>query len=289
MKFNIPTLDIKLTNRCNYECEYCYGESDQQIDISIGTFLNALNLAKVIGVKYLEFCGGEPLLHSKFEKFTNLARQEGFNLILRTNGILIEEYADVISKNFEWVGVSLDGIEKVNDIMRKSKGKLTPKEKFIIPINNIRLLKKKNSRLKILFASLASAIYYQVLPLLTDYILKKKLPIDLWKIYLFRPKRQRASSNKDKFYLSEKKFESLRKTINIKKLQNELGIKTIFGSGSVNSGECLLVSPNGNLSVGSNKIAHINKQSISEIKSILSNLKEEKRIATNKKVTYLSG
>jgi len=102
MKDKISTLDIKITNKCNYACEYCFGEPDQTTDIDLETFNKSLLLAKALGANFLEFCGGEPLMHPEFAKLTAIAKENNFDLILRSNGILIGKYLDLIAKNFQW-------------------------------------------------------------------------------------------------------------------------------------------------------------------------------------------
>ncbi|MFA4946735.1 MAG: radical SAM protein [Candidatus Micrarchaeia archaeon] len=282
----IPVIDIKLTNKCNYACEYCYAESNSTQDISEETFLLALNLAKSIGATHLEFCGGEPLMHPQINKIVKMARDAGFKLILRTNGILVNRYLDLISKNFDWVGISLDGTQEINHLMRASKSAISSTDKFALPIKAFFDLKQKNPKIKLLLGTMMSAINANNIAAFQKYLLNKKVPINLWKIYRFLPRRQRALENKDKFNLTDAEYETAYKQIDTMLVKNELGAQVIIDFGKVDKGTCLVLSPNGDLSLSSKKILNINEKEIPEIKEILMDLPEIGRISESKKKTY---
>ena len=264
------TLDVKITNLCNYQCEYCYGLTDNK-SMDEETFRKVITIARRLNFEAIEFCGGEPLVHPEFDKFTSLAKE--FKLILRTNGMLIDKHKEVISKYYAWVGVSLDGTAEMNHLMRKANVDLSAEIQFNTPINSIIKLKKLNPNLNILLGSLVSLINYDNILELGNYIVENKIPIDLWKLYLFRGKRERAKENEPKFILSEEKFEKL----------EFKGIKTVLQKGSKDSGECFIVSPEGNISLGSTVIANINN-SPSKIINAISKVME--KVLGNKKTTY---
>lgn len=278
------TLDINITNSCNYKCEFCYTNPKAKGDIKKETFKKILEFAKLRRVKYLSFCGGEPLLNKNFKELVEKSKKAGYKLILRTNGIFFDKYIDLISDNFEWVCFSLDGTEQANDKMRMAKNKITSFQKFNIPINNIIELRKKNKKIKIMLASVVSKINYKDFPLLEKYILKNKLPINLWKIYLFKPSEGRALVFENKYILSQTKFLELGKKINIEKLE-EIGIKTIFQNYSVKKSECIIVTAGGDLNLAQNKLFNLRENTLEEINNFFSQL-EIKEVENNKKATY---
>lgn len=264
------TLDVQITNRCNYKCEYCYSLSNHK-EMSEKTYNKVLKISKVLNINTLEICGGEPLLHSKFTKFTKLAKK--FNLILKTNGMLIDKYIELISKYYSWVCVSLDGLENQNNIMRKSETNVSSKDKFEIPISSIKELKRRNKNIKILVGSLVSKLNYKNILKLGDYLVNYKIPVDVWKLYLFRPKFARAKLNENKFALSEKEFDKLE----FDKL------KTIFQKGSKEGGECLIVTFDGNILLGNVIISNIHNSYDEIIKTVS---KITKKVSYNKTMTY---
>lgn len=264
------TLDLQITNQCNYACEYCYSVSNHK-EMSEKTYKRILKIAKLTNINTIEFCGGEPLLHPTFDYFVKLAKD--FNLILRTNGIFINKHLSLISAYFSWVGVSLDGLEMENHLMRRSKSNISPKNKFEIPITNIKLLKKRNPNIRILIGSLVSKLNYKHILKLGDYLADNNIPVDIWKLYLFRAKSSRAKLNEKKFILSENEFDKLKFD----------KIKTLFHKGQKEGGDCLIVTYNGNIFLGNKKISNINEP-YKDIIQHISGLTKE--ISQNKTITY---
>ena len=72
----VSNLDVYVTGRCNYKCEYCYGEQDCAPDMSVQTYQRALDFATYIGAKNIQMCGGEPLVCKNF-KIQRLGRSSG--------------------------------------------------------------------------------------------------------------------------------------------------------------------------------------------------------------------
>ena len=87
----VSNLDVYVTGRCNYKCEYCYGEQDCAPDMSLQTYQRALDFATYIGAKNIQMCGGEPLVCKNFKIFTLMAKERAFEVILRTNGYFLSE------------------------------------------------------------------------------------------------------------------------------------------------------------------------------------------------------
>ncbi|PNB76817.1 heme d1 biosynthesis radical SAM protein NirJ, partial [Pseudomonas sp. FW305-BF6] len=69
------------------------------------------------GVKVLILSGGEPLLHDDLFVLSAYARTKGFFVALSTNGTLIDEQniAQIRAANFDYVGISIDGLEATHD------------------------------------------------------------------------------------------------------------------------------------------------------------------------------
>ncbi|MCH2055286.1 MAG: radical SAM protein [Thalassotalea sp.] len=130
---------LKLTERCNIECTYCYyffggDESYKErpptfSNKNVENLLSFLKRCSNEGVTNLNivFHGGEPLLlkKSKFreicEKISNI---EGISLELsiQTNAMLIDsEWIDIFSAYNIFVGVSIDGPKEYNDLYRIDK------------------------------------------------------------------------------------------------------------------------------------------------------------------------
>ena len=87
---------LSLTNECQCNCFYC----SQHVKEGKGEFLpadHAVSLAEKaveLGYDTIELTGGEPLLHPEFVQIVDriLAISADLNVILYTNGILLEQY-----------------------------------------------------------------------------------------------------------------------------------------------------------------------------------------------------
>ena len=113
------------TNRCNLLCHHCYSKADangtdsltfQQIVDTIPSLLDS-------GVKFVIFSGGEPLIRNDIFDIAEEMKKAGIITYLSTNGHYINENnAKKIVDTFNYIGISIDGIEKIHDYFRAQKG-----------------------------------------------------------------------------------------------------------------------------------------------------------------------
>ncbi|MCU0429398.1 MAG: radical SAM protein [Cytophagaceae bacterium] len=101
-----------VTYRCNASCSFCdiwekpspYIQPDQ-------VFQNLLDLKK-LGVKVIDFTGGEPLLHRNIGHFLKQAKELGFITTLTTNTLLYPKKAEELKGNIDMLHFSLDSIHR---------------------------------------------------------------------------------------------------------------------------------------------------------------------------------
>lgn len=112
-------LILRITNRCNLACEYCYAAGCGTSDMSLETAVKAIDLLAKPGEKLkIQFTGGEPLLCQQlmqdiFQYVNTRGIQTSFSL--QTNGTLLtKEACNLLKKMRCGVGVSLDGIGEAN-------------------------------------------------------------------------------------------------------------------------------------------------------------------------------
>lgn len=133
-------LVLKLTERCNLNCDYCYyfNGLDQSFktkppllkeEILEQIIIFLKNGIKTAGINKMRITlhGGEPLLMPK-QKFKVLCQKlyhnlnpqlEELVLTIQTNGVLIdEEWIEIFKELSINVGISLDGPSYYNDIHR---------------------------------------------------------------------------------------------------------------------------------------------------------------------------
>lgn len=280
----ISNLDVYITGCCNYKCEYCYGEQDNCPDMTIDTYSKALDFAEYIGAQNIQVCGGEPLVCKRFEEFTLMTKERGLGVILRTNGYFLLDYINFVANNFKWVGVSVDGLESINNLMRPSKVDIAASEKFNRPINAIKEIKKINPSINIILATLASKLNYKEIPLLAQYIEDNKVPIDKWKIYEFICDKFRSKANHSKYEMTEMEFDELAKMLP----HSINGADIILQSAHTErvGANCLIVYQNGDINLSG---VHYGNVTIDEFDYIIDKLYADNAISVignNKKVTY---
>jgi heme d1 biosynthesis radical SAM protein NirJ len=138
-----PVVIWNLIRRCNLACKHCYSisaDTDFPGELSTREVFTVMDDLKRFGVPVLILSGGEPLLRDDIYDIARHAKDMGFYTALSSNGTLInEEHARKIADiDFEYVGISLDGIGKVHDDFRRKEGA------YDNALNAIRLLKQRD-------------------------------------------------------------------------------------------------------------------------------------------------
>jgi radical SAM protein with 4Fe4S-binding SPASM domain len=105
-------VEFGLTNNCNHKCVFCaldYLENGKQY---IGTeiMLKALEDMAKYGVKSIMFAGeGEPLLHRDVGLFAKIAKKNGIDVSITTNGVsLTKKKIEQCLPYLSWIRFSID-------------------------------------------------------------------------------------------------------------------------------------------------------------------------------------
>ena len=89
------------------------------IDLSIDTIRRAAREAHDLGVLYGKVGGGDPSLHPDYLEIISILRSEGLFVTLSTNSAsLTPSTARFLAMNKVRVSVSIEGMEKIDDILR---------------------------------------------------------------------------------------------------------------------------------------------------------------------------
>ena len=108
-----------LTYRCNAQCGFCDIWEKPSPYISLEDVKRNLQDLKSLGVKVLDFTGGEPLLHRQLPQFLKLAKELKFITTVTTNGLLYPKRADELKGLVDMLHFSLDTHDKEkHDSMR---------------------------------------------------------------------------------------------------------------------------------------------------------------------------
>jgi len=75
-----------------------------------------------LGVRWVVFSGGEPLLNQDFPQLCAMFRREDIRLTLLTTGLLLGKFAAEVAESFDDSIVSLDGPAAVHNLIRRVDG-----------------------------------------------------------------------------------------------------------------------------------------------------------------------
>jgi Fe-coproporphyrin III synthase len=81
-----------------------------------------LDSIRRLGVRWIVFSGGEPLMNPELPELCAMLRGEKIRLTLLTTGLLLGKNADQVAASFDDVIVSLDGPPPVHDAIRRVAG-----------------------------------------------------------------------------------------------------------------------------------------------------------------------
>ncbi len=99
-----------LTYRCNARCHFCdIWALDPGKEADFETIVHNLQDLKRLGVKYIDFTGGEPLLRADVGEIYQTAKQLGFYTSMTTNTILYLQKAHQVKGLIDFLNFSLDG------------------------------------------------------------------------------------------------------------------------------------------------------------------------------------
>ncbi len=124
----IDYLRISVTDKCNLRCYYCMPEEGIRLlnhrDIlSYEEIAGFARYAVSQGIRKIRLTGGEPLVRRQITTLVRMLAsiKDLEDLAMTTNGMLLEDYADALSKaGLQRVNVSLDSLkpEKYRNITR---------------------------------------------------------------------------------------------------------------------------------------------------------------------------
>ncbi len=122
-----PVVIWNLIRRCNLTCKHCYTTSadiDFLGELTTPEIYAVMDDLKAFKVPVLILSGGEPLLHPDIFAISRRAKDMGFYVALSSNGTKIssDNIDEIAAIDYQYIGVSLDGIKETHDQFRRVKG-----------------------------------------------------------------------------------------------------------------------------------------------------------------------
>jgi 12,18-didecarboxysiroheme deacetylase len=122
-----PVIVWNVTRRCNLKCVHCYAHAknihfDNELSTEQGKEL--INDLAGFGSPVMLFSGGEPLVRKDLPQLAAYAVEKGMRAVISTNGTLITPTMARTLKEIglSYVGISLDGMQEINDRFRGVNG-----------------------------------------------------------------------------------------------------------------------------------------------------------------------
>ncbi|MBX9852808.1 MAG: radical SAM protein [Cytophagaceae bacterium] len=134
-----------VTYRCNATCSFCDIWEKPSPYVTIENFTENLKALKKLGVKVIDFTGGEPLLHQKIEELLKIAKEMKFITTLTTNTLLYPKSAEKLKGLVDMLHFSLDSPDK------EEHDKMRGVACFDFLIESIRIAKNLGERPDIIF------------------------------------------------------------------------------------------------------------------------------------------
>lgn len=134
-----------VTYRCNATCSFCDIWEKPSPYITLENFRENLKDLKKLGVKVIDFTGGEPLLHRELDILLDEAKKAGFITTVTTNCLLYPKYADRLKGKIDIRHFSLDSPDEEEH--NQSRGV----KYFDKILDSIQIAKKNKERPDILF------------------------------------------------------------------------------------------------------------------------------------------
>lgn len=116
-----PVIVWNITSACNLRCVHCYASAGKASgELSTRQGIELIATLADYGAPVALFSGGEPTLREDLPTLIDAAVKSGMRAVISTNGTLITRdmamrFADL---GLSYIGVSLDGMEEVNDRFR---------------------------------------------------------------------------------------------------------------------------------------------------------------------------
>ena len=122
-----PVVVWNITRRCNLKCVHCYAHAkdmDFADELSTEEGKHLIDDLAQFGAPVLLLSGGEPMVRKDLPELAGYAVKKGMRAVISTNGTLITREKAGILKDIglSYVGISVDGMEDINDRFRGVSG-----------------------------------------------------------------------------------------------------------------------------------------------------------------------
>lgn len=138
MKNVFDVINLHITEKCNFQCRYCFGIFNSQRELTIESWKLVVDkidkFFKKIKVEgRINLAGGEPTIVSFLDDLINYIYSKGISVSIITNGsMLSKDKIDLWADKVSMIGVSVDSLKSDTNITigRKQRDKVIDLDRF---------------------------------------------------------------------------------------------------------------------------------------------------------------
>ena len=135
----VPVLVVHAHSSCNCRCVMCdIWKTKETKTFGMRDLEPQLESIRRLGVRWIVFSGGEPLMNPQLPQLCATLRREGIRLTLLSTGLLLKKNADAVAEGFDDVIVSLDGPREIHDAIRRVEGAFGLLETGVSALHDVR-------------------------------------------------------------------------------------------------------------------------------------------------------
>jgi MoaA/NifB/PqqE/SkfB family radical SAM enzyme len=112
-----------MSGRCNLNCAFCEWPNLKLPELNTNEALTVIDKVCDLGIPFLQFGGGEPMLRKDLPLIAKRASCYGCFVGMNTNGTLLNRFnVSEMADSFDSISVSVDGPRELHDKFRGAKG-----------------------------------------------------------------------------------------------------------------------------------------------------------------------
>ncbi|MFH1354475.1 MAG: radical SAM/SPASM domain-containing protein [bacterium] len=151
---------VELTRNCNHRCVFCFQGCKPSVmykDLKAAQWKSIIEKLVNLGVRRINFSGGENFLHNDFIPLVKYARNEGFEIVVNTNGSFS---CEGIADHVDEVIFSVHGLGKTHDEIVGTRNSFSLVEQNILRVA---------SRVRVSINMVLVALNYEQINQVFDY------------------------------------------------------------------------------------------------------------------------
>jgi Fe-coproporphyrin III synthase len=135
----VPILVVHAHSSCNCRCVMCdIWKTPETRTFGVRELQPQLDSIRKLGVRWVVFSGGEPLMNRELPQMCALLREEAIRTTLLSTGLLLKKHAREVVDSFDDIIVSLDGPPAIHDKIRRVERAFTLLQEGVRAVREIR-------------------------------------------------------------------------------------------------------------------------------------------------------